>query len=1203
MTNPIVAGSGTERWQTVQAYTGVLSYTNVVTISPLYYHQFQLTLEYSIANTPAGSPTVTNIVSYTSFGSAGLTATPTLAPTATTQVWADAGSSVKYTSPIVSGSERWIVTSADSGTYTAVSSVTATATVNPSYYNQFQLTLEYSIANTPAGTPTVTNIVSYTSFGTAGLTATPTLAPTATTQVWADAGSAVKYNSPIVSGSERWIVTSADSGTYTAVASVTAASTVNPSYYNQFQLTLEYSIANTPAGSPTVTNIVSYTSFGTAGLTATPTLAPTATTQVWADAGSAVKYNSPIVSGSERWMVTSADSGTYTAVASVTAASTVNPSYYNQFQLTLEYSIANTPAGSPTVTNIVSYTSFGSAGLTATPTLAPTATTQVWADAGSSVKYTSPIVSGSERWIVTSADSGTYTAVSSVTATATVNPSYYNQFQLTLEYSIANTPAGTPTVTNIVSCTSFGTAGLTATPTLAPTATTQVWADAGSAVKYNSPIVSGSERWIVTSADSGTYTAVASVTAASTVNPSYYNQFQLTLEYSIANTPAGSPTVTNIVSYTSFGSAGLTATPTLAPTATTQVWADAGSAVKYNSPIVSGSERWMVTSADSGTYTAVASVTAASTVNPSYYHQFAQTLSYTVSGGGSPTAPTLTSKQFGATYTPSLTGTATAYWLDNGATWSVTNPLTGSGSTERWQTSQTVSGTVSAAQTIAFTFYNQYLLTLEYTISNTPAGSPTVTNIVSYTTFGGAATATPTLAPTATTTVWADAASAVKYISPIVSGSERWIVTSADTGNYTAVSSVAASSTVNPSYFNQYQVSASFTTSDGSTPTANIVLSSTQFGSTTYTLTLTTVAQSIWLDAGAGWSTNTPIISATQQWIASSGTSGTIASGVTITPIYAHQFQVTFNVSPSSGGSIAPSGTQWVTAGYVSVSTATNSGYSFASLSSPTLSVLTPTSTSSLVIINGVGTVTANFAVITYPITVTQSSNGAISPASTTVDYGLSKTFTITPDSGYYITNVVVNGSSVGTPSSYTFRNVYASQTITASFAPISASGVTTVNATLTSTNTVYSIQVTGNATISGMKITPYQSNSTTAVTFTIAGQSGTTAVINMTIPMSAIPFGTYPLVYIDGQLAQVQGYTQDGTNYYVWFTTHFSTHQVEIEFTTTPPVTPSPTPAPTTPVTLYYVSIIVVIVVVVAVATVLLTRRRKKSNAVAVEQ
>ena len=192
-------------------------------------------------------------------------------------------------------------------------------------------------------------------------------------------------------------------------------------------------------------------------------------------------------------------------------------------------------------------------------------------------------------------------------------------------------------------------------------------------------------------------------------------------------------------------------------------------------------------------------------------------------------------------------------------------------------------------------------------------------------------------------------------------------------------------------------------------------------------------------------------------------------------------------------------------------------------------------------------TVTANFAVITYPITVTQSSNGAISPASTTVDYGLSKTFTITPDSGYYITNVVVNGSSVGTPSSYTFRNVYASQTITASFAPISASGVTTVNATLTSTNTVYSIQVTGNATISGMKITPYQSNSTTAVTFTIAGQSGTTAVINMTIPMSAIPFGTYPLVYIDGQLAQVQGYTQDGTNYYVWPTTHFSTHQEKL--------------------------------------------------------
>jgi hypothetical protein len=47
---------------------------------------------------------------------------------------------------------------------------------------------------------------------------------------------------------------------------------------------------------------------------------------------------------------------------------------------------------------------------------------------------------------------------------------------------------------------------------------------------------------------------------------------------------------------------------------------------------------------------------------------------------------------------------------------------------------------------------------------------------------------------------------------------------------------------------------------------------------------------------------------------------------------------------------------------------------------------------------------------------------------------GSSKTFTITPNSGYKISQVTVNGSSVGTVSSYTFSNVTANKTIAATF-------------------------------------------------------------------------------------------------------------------------------------------------------------------------
>jgi hypothetical protein len=53
-----------------------------------------------------------------------------------------------------------------------------------------------------------------------------------------------------------------------------------------------------------------------------------------------------------------------------------------------------------------------------------------------------------------------------------------------------------------------------------------------------------------------------------------------------------------------------------------------------------------------------------------------------------------------------------------------------------------------------------------------------------------------------------------------------------------------------------------------------------------------------------------------------------------------------------------------------------------------------------------------------------------------------------------------------------------------------------------------------------------------------------------MTIPKTAIPYGTNPVVYIDGQKALNQGYAQDTDNFYVWYITQFSTHQMKIQFT-----------------------------------------------------
>ena len=69
-------------------------------------------------------------------------------------------------------------------------------------------------------------------------------------------------------------------------------------------------------------------------------------------------------------------------------------------------------------------------------------------------------------------------------------------------------------------------------------------------------------------------------------------------------------------------------------------------------------------------------------------------------------------------------------------------------------------------------------------------------------------------------------------------------------------------------------------------------------------------------------------------------------------------------------------------------------------------------------------------------ITATADEHGKIDPAGTiTVPKGESKTFTITPDSGYYIKDVLVDGKSVGAVSTYTFKEVVADHTIHAAFA------------------------------------------------------------------------------------------------------------------------------------------------------------------------
>ena len=105
---------------------------------------------------------------------------------------------------------------------------------------------------------------------------------------------------------------------------------------------------------------------------------------------------------------------------------------------------------------------------------------------------------------------------------------------------------------------------------------------------------------------------------------------------------------------------------------------------------------------------------------------------------------------------------------------------------------------------------------------------------------------------------------------------------------------------------------------------------------------------------------------------------------------------------------------------------------------------------------NAAKSVTATFTLRTYTITATAGTGGSISPSGTvSVNYGANQAFTITANTGYGITSVLVDGASVGAVATYTFSNVTANHTISASFTAntytLSATNAGTGTGTITS--------------------------------------------------------------------------------------------------------------------------------------------------------
>jgi hypothetical protein len=151
------------------------------------------------------------------------------------------------------------------------------------------------------------------------------------------------------------------------------------------------------------------------------------------------------------------------------------------------------------------------------------------------------------------------------------------------------------------------------------------------------------------------------------------------------------------------------------------------------------------------------------------------------------------------------------------------------------------------------------------------------------------------------------------------------------------------------------------------------------------------------------------------------------------------EYLITLSASPSEGGNVT--GSNIYVAGTSVVATATpNANYNFVNWTESDEEVSTDATYTFTAESNR--TLVANFALKTYTITVSAGANGTITPETITVNHGDDQVFTITPNEGFKISQVLIDGENNTTAvnnGTYTFTNVTANHSISAMFTEVSS--------------------------------------------------------------------------------------------------------------------------------------------------------------------
>jgi hypothetical protein len=217
---------------------------------------------------------------------------------------------------------------------------------------------------------------------------------------------------------------------------------------------------------------------------------------------------------------------------------------------------------------------------------------------------------------------------------------------------------------------------------------------------------------------------------------------------------------------------------------------------------------------------------------------------------------------------------------------------------------------------------------------------------------------------------------------------------------------------------------------------------------------------------------------------------------------YTFTTAVAYNITATAGanGTVTPSGVTSVQSGLNQTYTITpNTGYALATLTVDG-STVTSATTYTFTNVTATHTIAATFTLLSFNVTASTGANGTVTPSGVTaVNYGANQTYTITPNSGYSVATLTVDGVSIAAATTYTFTNVTATHTIAATF----TKSLDTIPPVIT-LNGVNPMSVTKNSTFTDPGATAFDTGDNASTSVTASGTVNTAALGTYTITYSS---------------------------------------------------------------------------------------------------